>query len=192
MKSFSYFFIQLTLGILMVSETLLAQSPMASDYKVKPEDLLSIEVFREPDLTVPAVRVEASGTITMYLLDEIPVAGRTVREIQDDIAKRLMDGYIKNPQVKVQVEFTDQFFTIIGEVVIDGMYELPNEKRMDLTEAIAKANGFTPNAKKSRIELWRSGEKKTYDFDELLQIKEDENKIFIRPGDKIVVPARFF
>lgn len=176
----------------MVSETLLAQSPMASDYKVKPEDLLSIEVFREPDLTVPAVRVEASGTITMYLLDEIPVAGRTVREIQDDIAKRLMDGYIKNPQVKVQVEFTDQFFTIIGEVVIDGMYELPNEKRMDLTEAIAKANGFTPNAKKSRIELWRSGEKKTYDFDELLQIKEDENKIFIRPGDKIVVPARFF
>ncbi|XOV72567.1 MAG: polysaccharide biosynthesis/export family protein [Verrucomicrobiota bacterium] len=192
MKSFSYFFIQLTLGILMVSETLLAQSPMASDYKVKPEDLLSIEVFREPDLTVPAVRVEASGTITMYLLDEIPVAGRTVREIQDDIAKRLKDGYIKNPQVKVQVEFTDQFFTIIGEVVIDGMYELPNEKRMDLTEAIAKANGFTPNAKKSRIELWRSGEKKTYDFDELLQIKEDENKIFIRPGDKIVVPARFF
>jgi len=192
MKSFSYFFIQLTLGILMVSESLLAQSPMASDYKVKPEDLLSIEVFREPDLTVPAVRVEASGTITMYLLDEIPVAGRTVREIQDDIAKRLKDGYIKNPQVKVQVEFTDQFFTIIGEVVIDGMYELPNEKRMDLTEAIAKANGFTPNAKKSRIELWRSGEKKTYDFDELLQIKEDENKIFIRPGDKIVVPARFF
>jgi protein involved in polysaccharide export with SLBB domain len=192
MKSFSYFFIQLTLGLLMVSETLLAQSPMASDYKVKPEDLLSIEVFREPDLTVPAVRVEASGTITMYLLDEIPVAGRTVREIQDDIAKRLKDGYIKNPQVKVQVEFTDQFFTIIGEVVIDGMYELPNEKRMDLTEAIAKANGFTPNAKKSRIELWRSGEKKTYDFDELLQIKEDENKIFIRPGDKIVVPARFF
>ncbi|MDA0749451.1 MAG: polysaccharide export protein [Verrucomicrobia bacterium] len=176
----------------MVSESLLAQSPMASDYKVKPEDLLSIEVFREPDLTVPAVRVEASGTITMYLLDEIPVAGRTVREIQDDIAKRLKDGYIKNPQVKVQVEFTDQFFTIIGEVVIDGMYELPNEKRMDLTEAIAKANGFTPNAKKSRIELWRSGEKKTYDFDELLQIKEDENKIFIRPGDKIVVPARFF
>jgi protein involved in polysaccharide export with SLBB domain len=176
----------------MVSETLLAQSPMASDYKVKPEDLLSIEVFREPDLTVPAVRVEASGTITMYLLDEIPVAGRTVREIQDDIAKRLKDGYIKNPQVKVQVEFTDQFFTIIGEVVIDGMYELPNEKRMDLTEAIAKANGFTANAKKSRIELWRSGEKKTYDFDELLQIKEDENKIFIRPGDKIVVPARFF
>jgi protein involved in polysaccharide export with SLBB domain len=149
-------------------------------------------VFREPDLTVPAVRVEASGTITMYLLDEIPVAGRTVREIQDDIAKRLKDGYIKNPQVKVQVEFTDQFFTIIGEVVIDGMYELPNEKRMDLTEAIAKANGFTANAKKSRIELWRSGEKKTYDFDELLQIKEDENKIFIRPGDKIVVPARFF
>jgi protein involved in polysaccharide export with SLBB domain len=192
MKSFSYFFIQFTLGILMVSETLLAQSPMASDYKVKPEDLLSIEVFREPDLTVPAVRVEASGTITMYLLDEIPVAGRTVREIQDDIAKRLKDGYIKNPQVKVQVEFTDQFFTIIGEVVIDGMYELPNEKRMDLTEAIAKANGFTANAKKSRIELWRSGEKKTYDFDELLQIKEDENKIFIRPGDKIVVPARFF
>lgn len=192
MKSFSYFFIRLVLGILMVSETLLAQSPLAADYKVKPEDLLSIEVFQEPDLTVEAIRVEASGTITMFLLNEIPVAGRTVREIQDDIAARLRDGYIKNPSVKVKVEFTEQFFTIIGEVVLDGMYPLPSEKRMELPEAIAKANGFTPNAKKTRIELWRNGEKKTYDFDELLEIKDDEKKIFIRPGDKIVVPARFF
>jgi polysaccharide export outer membrane protein len=90
------------------------------------------------------------------------------------------------------VEFTEQFFTIIGEVVLDGMYPLPSEKKMELPEAIAKANGFTPNAKKTRIELWRNGEKKTYDFDELLEIKDDEKKIFIRPGDKIVVPARFF
>jgi len=192
MKSFSYTFIRFALGILMVSETLLAQTPSASDYKVKPEDLLSIEVFQEPDLTVEAIRVEASGTITLYLLNEIPVAGRTVREIQDDIAKRLRDGYIKNPSVRVKVEFTEQFFTIIGEVVLDGMYPLPSEKRMELPEAIAKANGFTPNAKKTRIELWRNGEKKTYDFDELLEIKDDEKKIFIRPGDKIVVPARFF
>lgn len=176
----------------MVSETLLAQTPLASDYKVKPEDMLSIEVFREPDLTVPAVRVEASGTITMYLLDEIPVAGRTVREIQEDIARRLRDGYIKNPQVKVQVEFTEQFFTIIGEVVVDGMYPLPSEKKMELPEAIALASGFTPNAKKSRIELWRDGEKKIYDFDELFEIKDEEKKIFVRSGDKIVVPARFF
>jgi len=176
----------------MISETLMAQAPSASDYKVKPEDLLSIEVFQEPDLTVEAIRVEASGTITMYLLDEIPVAGRTVREIQNDIEKRLRDGFIKKPSVRVKVEFTEQFFTIIGEVVLDGMYPLPSEKKMELPEAIAKANGFTPNAKKTRIELWRNGEKKTYDFDELLEIKDDEKKIFIRPGDKIVVPARFF
>ena len=176
----------------MVSETLLAQSPLASDYKVKPEDLLSIEVFREPELTVPAVRVEASGTITMYLLDEIPVAGRTVREIQDDIANRLMDGYIKKPQVKVQVEFTEQFFTIIGEVVVDGMYPLPSEKRIELSDAIALASGLTPNAKRTRIELWRQGEKKVYDMDELLEIKDDEKKVYIQPGDKIKVPARFF
>jgi polysaccharide export outer membrane protein len=192
MKTFSYLLIRFTLGILMISETLMAQVPSASDYKVKPEDLLSIEVFQEPDLTVEAIRVEASGTITMYLLDEIPVAGRTVREIQNDIEKRLRDGFIKKPSVRVKVEFTEQFFTIIGEVVLDGMYPLPSEKKMELPEAIAKANGFTPNAKKTRIELWRNGEKKTYDFDELLEIKDDEKKIFIRPGDKIVVPARFF
>lgn len=176
----------------MVSETLLAQVPLASDYKVKPEDLLSVEVFQEPDLTVPAVRVEASGTITMYLLDEIPVAGRTVREIQDDIAKRLKDGYIKNPSVRVKVEFTEQFFTIIGEVVVDGMYPLPSEKRMELPDAIALASGLTPNAKKNRIELWRNGERKIYDYDELFEIKDEEKKVFILPGDKIKVPARFF
>lgn len=180
------------MGVLLISEAFAAQSPFAADYKVKPEDLLSVKVFQEPELTAELIRVEASGTISLFLLNEIPVAGRTVQEIKQDIERRLKDGFIKDPAVTVQVQFTEQFFTIIGEVVLGGIYPLPNEKKLELTEAIGKANGFTPNAKQNKIELWRNGEKKSYDFSKLLEIKKEEEKIYIRPGDKIVVRARFF
>ncbi len=64
------------------------------------------------------------------------------------------------------------YYTVMGEVKIAGIYPLPPEKRIDLVEAIAKANGFTPNAKENSIELWREGERKRYDYNELLKIKD--------------------
>jgi protein involved in polysaccharide export with SLBB domain len=61
-----------------------------------------------------------------------------------------------------------------------------------LVEAIAKANGFTPNAKENSIGLWREGEKKRYDYNELLKIKDEDQKVYIQAGDKIDIPDRFF
>jgi polysaccharide export outer membrane protein len=166
---------------------------VASDYKVQSEDLLRIVVLFEPSLLQEGVRVSATGNITFPLLNEIPVAERTVEEIQKDIESRLRDGYIKEPHVTVHVlQYNEQFYTIMGEVMIDGIYPLPPEKKIDLVEAIAKANGFSPNAKESKIELWRNGEKKVYDFNDLLKIKDPDKKIFIKAGDTIKILDRFF
>ena len=133
------------------------------------------------DFTYQNFYLTATGNITFPLLNEIPVAERTVEEIQKDIESRLRDGYIKEPHVTVHVlQYNEQFYTIMGEVMIDGIYPLPPEKKIDLVEAIAKANGFSPNAKESKIELWRNGEKKVYDFNDLLKIKDPDKKIFIK------------
>ena len=181
------------LGILLSCGYLVAQSRVASDYKVQPEDVLRIAVFDEPSLTQEGLRVSATGNITFPLLNEIPVEDKTTEEIQNDIKQRLRNGYIKEPHVTVLVlVYNEQSYTIMGEVMIDGIYPLPSEKKIDLVEAIANAKGFTPNAKKTKIELFRNGEKKVHDFNDLLKIKDPNKKIFIQPGDKIRVPARFF
>ena len=193
MKSFHYIHIQIFLGILLSCTCLEAQNRVACDYKVQSEDLLRIVVLFEPSLTQEGVRVSATGNITFPLLNEIPAAERTVEEIQKDIERRLRDGYIKEPHVTVHVlQYNEQYYTIMGEVMIDGIYPLPPEKKIDLVEAIAKANGFSPNAKESKIELYRNGEKKVFNFNDLLRIKDADKKIFIKPGDKIKVPDRFF
>jgi polysaccharide export outer membrane protein len=183
----------ISIGILLSFGGLKAQSRVASDYKIQPEDVLRILVFDEPSLAQEGLRVSGTGNITFPLLKDIPVEGRTTEEIEQDIERRLRDGYLKEPSVSVFViVYNEQSYTIMGEVMIDGIYPLPSEKKIDLVEAIANAKGFTANAKDSRIELFRDGEKRVFDFNDLFKIKDPEKKIFIQPGDKIKVPARFF
>ena len=75
-----------------------------------------------------------------------------MQQVKEDIERRLKDGYIKNPQVTVQVlQYNEQYYTVMGEVKIAGIYPLPPEKRIDLVEAIAKANGFSPMPRKTAL-----------------------------------------
>ena len=183
----------ISMAILLSFGGLKAQSRVAADYKIQPEDVLRILVFDEPSLAQEGLRVSGTGNITFPLLKDIPVKDRTTEEIEQDIERRLRDGYLKEPSVSVFViVYNEQSYTIMGEVMIDGIYPLPSEKKIDIVEAIANAKGFTPNAKDSRIEVWRDGEKRVFDFNDLFKIKDPEKKIFIQPGDKIKVPARFF
>ena len=183
----------ISIGILLSFGGLKAQSRVAADYKIQPEDVLRILVFDEPSLAQEGLRVSGTGNITFPLLKDIPVKGRTTEEIEQDIERRLRDGYLKEPSVSVFViVYNEQSYTIMGEVMIDGIYPLPSEKKIDLVEAIANAKGFTANAKDSRIQLFRDGEKREFDFNDLFKIKDPSKKVFIQPGDKIKVPARFF
>ena len=183
----------ISIGILLSFGGLKAQSRVAADYKIQPEDVLRILVFDEPSLAQEGLRVSGTGNITFPLLKDIPVKGRTTEEIEQDIERRLRDGYLKEPSVSVFViVYNEQSYTIMGEVMIDGIYPLPSEKKIDLVEAIANAKGFTANAKDSRIQLFRDGERREFDFNDLFKIKDPSKKVFIQPGDKIKVPARFF
>lgn len=193
MNFFKKLHCKIFLGILLACGCIEAQSRVSSDYKLQPEDVLRIAVYDEPSLLLEGLRVSGTGNITFPLLGEIPVKNKTTLEIQKDIERRLRDGFIKKPSVNVIVlTYNEQSYTIMGEVMIDGIYPLPSEKKIDLVEAIANAKGFTPNAKQSKIELFRDGEKRVFDFKDLLKIKDPNKKIFIKPGDKIQVLARFF
>ena len=164
----------------------------ASDYKIQTEDLLKIIVFNEPALTLET-RVHGSGTITYPLLKDVPVVGKTAREVQIHIRDLLAKDFLVDPYVTINIlQYSEQTFSVMGQVRVPMAYPLPAEKEIDLAEAIARAGGLTPNAKKGSIELFRDGKKTKYDFDKLLESQDPKKRVVVKPGDIIKVPERFF
>ena len=116
------------------------------DYVVGPRDILTITVFGEAELS-RRYTVATDGTIDFPLLDRVSTSGLTLREIEEKLTTLLGDGYLRRPQVTVEVEpggFRSQVIFIIGEVRSPGRYEL--QGGMTLLKALAEAGGPTASA----------------------------------------------
>src|SRR5436305_8054137 len=72
-------------------------------YVIGSQDQLKITVFDEPDLSTN-YRVDSDGMITFPLIGRVPARGLTLNEFQDRLIARLAAGYIRNPQVRVEVD----------------------------------------------------------------------------------------
>ena len=111
----------------------------ATDYRVGAQDLLSISVFGVQDLT-KEVRVNSNGQISLPLIGAVMAGGRTIPELEAELARKYSDGYLQKPQVSVFVkEFTSQRVTLEGAVVKPGIY--PITGKTSLLQAIAVAGG---------------------------------------------------
>ena len=169
------------------------QAAAASDYKIQPEDFLRISVLGEDELKMET-RVEASGIIFYWLLGPIQVEGKTAGEVKKQITELLDAKYLVNPQVHVIVlVYKEQSFSVMGEVKLSGVYPILPGKKFTIIEAIAKAGGFTPEAKKSKIQLFRNGKVREFKHFDLLTLDpKKQEQILIQPDDVIVVGESFF
>src|SRR5437773_1126150 len=116
-----------------------------TSYKIGLNDEVKITVFDEPDLT-SMYRVDADGSISFPLIGRVDAAGRTLAELQQRIATMLAAGYIRNPQVRVEVnQYKSQFVYVIGEVRAPGKITMTGTT-MTLLEALALAGSPTSSA----------------------------------------------
>lgn len=83
------------------------------------------------------------------------------------------------------------YFTILGQVAHPDVYPMLPDQPIGIVEAIAKAGGFTQDSKQNRISLFRNGEEKHFNFDDLLK-RKNLGDAKIMSGDRIVVPSRVF
>jgi polysaccharide export outer membrane protein len=114
-------------------------------YVIGPQDNLSIIVSDETELT-GKYRVDTDGTISMPYLSRVPLAGLSLQEAQDKITAMLKAGYIRNPQVRIEVDqFKARSVLMTGEVRVQGKVTLPGST-MSLLEALALAGSATANA----------------------------------------------
>ncbi len=172
------------------------QNPVSEGYTLQPGDAIQITVYRQPDLTT-STRLGSDGMITFPLIGRVAVGGMNIATAQQTILKRLADDYLVNPQVSLTVlEYTKKHFTLLGQVAHPGAYDLPNEGKLTLLEAIGLAGGYTDYANPSRIVIKRRG---VHGKDTVIKInaekmaKEQAGSAFeIQPGDAISVPQGLF
>lgn len=158
----------------------------AADYRVGAQDLLEISVFQVKDLD-RTVRVNTGGDISLPLVGIIHAGGRTVQEVEDDIAGKLTSKFLQNPQVSVFVkEFTSQRVTLEGALRKPGIYPLTGQT--SLLQAIALAEGLSEMADLQGVIIFRviEGKKKAAKFD-LKQIRKGNAEDPAIYGDDIVV-----
>jgi polysaccharide export outer membrane protein len=114
------------------------------DYVVGAQDVLAIVLWDQPDLS-GKFSVEADGTFTFPLIGRVKAGGTTLRDLEEDLKKRLADGYFKNPQVSVSVEtYRSQRVFVVGEIRTPGTYPLTGETT--LIEVLARAGSTMPTA----------------------------------------------
>jgi len=118
---------------------------LTEGYVIGPQDNLSIIVSDEAELT-GKYRVDTDGTISMPYLSRVPLAGLSLADAQTKIASLLRAGFIRNPQVRIEVDqFKARSVLVTGEVRTPGKVTLPGTT-MSLLEALALAGSPTVNA----------------------------------------------
>ena len=109
-------------------------------YRIGPGDVLEVRLYKLPDLSREALRVEESGTIRMPLIEQdIQAACRTEGELAKEIASRYLP-LMRNPQVDVFIkEYHSRPVAVIGAVNTPGRFQL--QKRIRLLDLLTFAGG---------------------------------------------------
>jgi len=114
------------------------------DYLVGSQDVLNVRIYGEEKLS-GRIRIDNDGSFPFEYLGRVKAEGMTTAEIEAFLGKALGDGYLRNPQVSVEVvEYRSQSVFVTGEVRSPNKYSLPgNSTLMDL---LTLAGSITPNA----------------------------------------------
>ncbi|HEV3215904.1 MAG TPA: polysaccharide biosynthesis/export family protein [Vicinamibacterales bacterium] len=160
----------------------------SKDYRIGPEDLLDISVWKNPELsrTVP---VRPDGKVSLPLVNDIQAAGLTPTDLRLQLTQKFSE-YIPAPEVAVIVrEVHSVKVAVVGSVKTPGRYELKSPATV--LELIALAQGLTDFASRDRIVILRqtNGMATRIPFNyRKVAAGDDQANLVVQPGDIIVVP----
>jgi polysaccharide biosynthesis/export protein len=173
-----------------------AATPQPANYQIGPQDELRITVFDADGLT-GMYRVDDEGFITFPLLGRIAVAGTTLATTQDQIRTLLKNGYIRNPQVRVDIqEYKSQSIFVSGEVRAPA--EIRMAGGMTLLKALAQA-GSPLSSASSELTIARqkkapAGPTAASDATEVIRVNWRDlqtgraSDVTLQDGDVIFIP----
>jgi len=149
-------------------------------YQLGSGDMIRIQVYGEPDLALET-RIADTGTISYPFLGQVQVTGRTLGQLQNDIANGLKGDYLLDPKVIITVVDYRQFY-INGEVKKPGGF--PFKPGLTVHKAISLAGGLTERASTGKISI-------ISETDPNKKVQATLNTR-VRPGDIITIDQSFF
>jgi polysaccharide export outer membrane protein len=159
-------------------------------YKIGPQDVVRIDVWKEPEVSRSGLPVRPDGKISLPLLNDVQAAGLSPLELSNVISEGLKK-FMNNPQVTVTVlDINSRRVYVTGEVTRPGTFPLlPN---MTVLQALTTAGAFTQFARTKGIYVLRNegGKQVKYPFNykDVIKGNHPEQNIELRSGDTIVVP----
>lgn len=166
--------------------------PASTDYVLGSEDLLDIQVVGVESLT-RIVRISDAGKITLPLLGEVHAAGLSRTALERDLAVRLEENYLNDPQVSVFIkEYGSKMVSVLGAVERPGRYAMTS--RRTLLDLISEAGGLEDDAAPFAVVTRQptnpeeTRETLRVDLDALLYGDRPDLNMEIARGDMIHIP----
>jgi polysaccharide export outer membrane protein len=167
-----------------------------SEYHIGPLDSLQIFVWRNPDLST-SVTVRPDGRISVPLIEDLEVTGKTPTQLARDIEKAL-GVFVQDPIVTVIMSgfvgpFQDQI-RVVGEAARP--QALPYRDAMTLLDLMIAVGGLTDFAAGNRARITRVVDGKQQQFrvrlDDLIRDGDISANVKILPGDVLMIPEAWF
>lgn len=156
-----------------------------------PGDKVELVVYSGTRQTKATYMLDTSGEIAVQYVGSIAAGGKTVKAIQDEIQRKLADGYLIDPIVSLTVlEINSRKLSVLGQVQRSGSIKFT--PGMTITEAIAQSGGFSPMARKNMVKVTRqvSGKTAIYKIPVELIAEGARPNFPMMPGDQVFVPER--
>lgn len=175
-----------------------------STYVLGPGDQLLIRIQEmAEEIGDKPYQLDMRGRMNLPLIGRITAAGRTVEQLENDIAAQL-GKFVKNPQVSISVfEMRSQPISVLGAVKKPGVHQLQGSKTLlevlSLAEGLREDAGYSIRITRQRdwgkIPLDEAHEDESGKFfvaevgvKEILEGRAPQKNIAIMPNDVITVP----
>ncbi len=165
------------------------------NYLVGPGDTLSINVWRNPELS-STVPVRPDGKVSTPLVDELVAQGKTSAQIARDVEEAL-SKFVRDPVVTVIVTsfvgpYSEQI-RVVGEAAKPQF--LPYKQKMTVMDVMIAAGGLTDFADGNKATIVRAAEgNKRYSvrLQDLIKRGDISANVEMRPGDILIIPQGWF
>jgi polysaccharide biosynthesis/export protein len=171
------------------AQAVAAAAVVEENYQLGPGDEIEIAVWKEEELSKRMV-IRPDGKISYPLIGEVQAAGKTVKQLREEISKSL-EKFVTDAQVTVMLIQPQNYkIYVTGQVNSPGEFSLT--RPANVMQALSMAGGLTPFAKSRNIVVLRhsGGMEQTFRFDYMAVSRGQylEQNLTLLPGDVVVVP----
>lgn len=159
-------------------------------YRLSKSDTVEVNFTFSPGFN-QSLTIQPDGFVALRGAGTLFAEGLTVPQLQQAVTAAYR-GVLHDPEVTVTLkDFEKPYFLASGEVARPGKYELRGD--LTVSEAIAIAGGFTPQARHSQVVLFRRvsadvAEAHLIDVKKMLNSRNLREDFHLQAGDFVFVP----